>query len=558
MEQLFRERDTPNQRRLVQALCLISLSVAILLQVIFNINDNVQTDLLVATRAGAILSLVFLLVTSWRRMSYHYLDIGVLAFAVFIVWQSTLLTELADPDQLSLLARNIGIVAFASLLLPTRFLAGVAIVALQSLICLSQILTFFHLTLIEQLSMSAVVIMLFLAGTFTRWQREISNRHRFRILRQRNNYLDQLAESEAKLRLVTDSLPIFITYVDKNLRLQYVNETGKEWYKLHDVEVIGRSLSELMTDDFKVMSPYAEAALRGEVVHFERVAPYPDGKTRTVDVTFLPHITATGEVLGYFGQVIDLTNVKRSEFDLNNARREAEAANQSKSEFMANMSHELRTPLNAVIGFSSAMAAGMAGEMQDKQIQYVRDIQNSGEHLLSLINDLLDLSKIEAGKLQVDLEQVTVDEQIERCLPFVMEQAKQGQVRLHHIPDPDLPELSVDPRILRQMVVNLLSNAVKFSPEKGSVRVFASQDRNGCLTINVSDEGPGMPAEDIPKALTPFVQTESGLRAGEGTGLGLPLVKQMMILHDGNVEIQSIVGQGTVASLCFPATASAA
>ena len=406
------------------------------------------------------------------------------------------------------------------------------------------------------MSLSAVIIMLLLAGTFTRWQREVSNRQRFRTVRQRDNYLDQLAESEAKLRLVTDSLPTFITYVDKDLRLQYINETGKDWYRLHDVEVIGRSLSELISDDYKIIAPRAEAALGGEVVHFERVAPYPDGKTRTVDVTFLPHINANGEVLGYFGQVIDLTNVKRSELDLNNARREAEAANRSKSEFMANMSHELRTPLNAVIGFSSAMAAGLAGELQGKQIDYVRDIENSGEHLLYLINDLLDLSKFEAGHLELQPEQVPLDDQIERCIPFVTEQAKQGRVRLRHIPDPGLPEMSVDPRILRQMIVNLLSNAVKFSPDKGSVRVFATHDKNGCLTVNVSDEGPGMAEEDIPKALTPFIQTETGLRAGEGTGLGLPLVKQMMALHGGSVEIQSIVGQGTVASLCFPATAT--
>jgi PAS domain S-box-containing protein len=556
-EHQYREFDAPAHRRHVLALCLISIILAVLVQTIIGAQEQDTPFLLKLARVGHVLNMMFMLTAALRRFHYRWLDVSVGILAILVVWQSLLLEDVADPDKLGLLIRNIFLVALAYLLLPTRFVLYSATVLLQSIICLYQALTFFHIDQNEQMSVFALVLGLLLTTIYMRWQRDITNRKSFRLTQQRNESLAKLSESENKLRLVTDHLPIFVAYIDNQMCLQYANETGRNWYRLHGIDVVGKKLKDLIPRDYPGMAPFAQAALKGEVVHFERVVDYPDGKTRTVIVTHLPHLGANKEVLGFFSQTVDMTEIKRSELDLNNARREAEASNQSKSQFMANMSHELRTPLNAVIGFSSAMAAGLAGDLKEKQREYITDIQNSGEHLLSLINDLLDLSKIEAGKLEIHPEQIDVNDQIERCLPFVKEQAGADQVRLRHTPSPDLPELSVDPRMLRQMIVNLLSNAVKFSPEKGTVSTFAMQDNAGRITVSVRDEGPGMTAEDIPKALTPFFQTESGMEVGGGTGLGLPLVKEMMALHGGILEIQSVVGHGTTASLCFPAKAKA-
>jgi signal transduction histidine kinase len=238
------------------------------------------------------------------------------------------------------------------------------------------------------------------------------------------------------------------------------------------------------------------------------------------------------------------------------ARDVALKASSAKSDFLANMSHELRTPMNAVIGFSGALKSGIAGPLNGKQTEYVEDIQNSGEHLLTLINDLLDLSKIEAGKFEVRPETFDLPEQIGRCLPLVRRQAETGSVALYiDIPD-DLPMLHADRRLVRQMIVNLLSNAIKFSPEGGRVTFTAGSEPGGKVTLSVTDNGAGMPAEEIPRVMQPFEQTELG-KTKEGTGLGLPLVQRIAELHGGEFVLESALGEGTVATILLPADCTA-
>jgi signal transduction histidine kinase len=192
------------------------------------------------------------------------------------------------------------------------------------------------------------------------------------------------------------------------------------------------------------------------------------------------------------------------------ARLEAEAANRAKTDFLSHMSHELRTPLNAVIGFSEAMAAGVGGKLSEKHASYVDDISGSGQHLLSLINDILDLSKVEAGKAEIDEEEIDLREMVERSLPFVRERAQEAGIELStDLPD-RIPALRADSRKVKQMLVNLLSNAVKFTPSGGGVMVSVEEFNGTGLVLSVADTGAGMRPEDIPKALSAY--------AGEGHG----------------------------------------
>lgn len=233
------------------------------------------------------------------------------------------------------------------------------------------------------------------------------------------------------------------------------------------------------------------------------------------------------------------------------ARDVALEASSAKSDFLANMSHELRTPMNAVIGFSGALRSGIAGQLNDKQAEYVGDIQNSGEHLLALINDLLDLSRIEAGKLEIRPETFDLPEHIDQCLPMVRRQAEGGGVAIDVALATDMPTIHADRRLIGQAIVNLLSNAIKFSPQGGRVTIAAKGMPCGGFALSVADGGAGIPTNDIPRVVLPFEQTELG-RMKDGAGLGLPLVKRIAELHGGEFALESALGEGTVATISLP------
>ncbi len=235
------------------------------------------------------------------------------------------------------------------------------------------------------------------------------------------------------------------------------------------------------------------------------------------------------------------------------AKEVAEAANRSKSQFLANMSHELRTPLNAVIGFSEIIKTEMFGPVQNERYRgYAGNIFDSGTHLLGLINEVLDMSKLEAGQLELHEEDIDLVATIEACMHFVEPQAERAKVSLVVALDGDLPSIRVDDRRLRQILINLIANAVKFTPEGGRVQVSAFRSHGG-MAIEVSDTGIGMTAEEIPKAMEPFGQIDSKLsRKYEGTGLGLPLAKHLVGLHGGTLTIESQVNVGTTVRILFP------
>jgi signal transduction histidine kinase len=230
----------------------------------------------------------------------------------------------------------------------------------------------------------------------------------------------------------------------------------------------------------------------------------------------------------------------------------AETANLTKSEFLANMSHELRTPLNAIIGFSDVMQRAMFGPISARYRGYGADIFNSGTHLLKLINEVLDLSKLEAKKLELYEEDVDLSTVIEASMRLVQPQAEKANVRLIKEIDEKLPLARADERRMLQVLINLLSNAVKFTPDGGVARITSALT-NGSLTISVIDSGIGMTLDEITKALEPFGQINSKIsRQYEGTGLGLPLAKRLVELHGGELTIESEVDVGTAVTVILP------
>jgi signal transduction histidine kinase/DNA-binding response OmpR family regulator len=305
-----------------------------------------------------------------------------------------------------------------------------------------------------------------------------------------------------------------------------------------------------------------------------------DGGLYWVDATIVPYLDHKGTPVQYISIRTDVTECKRVESALQKKNVELEEASRMKSEFLANMSHELRTPLNAIIGFSEVLKDGLLGELSERQRKFVGDIFGSGTHLLSLINDILDLSKVEAGKMTLDLELVPVHALLSNGLSIVREKAAARGIHVDMAASDDLVSIHADPRKLTQIVYNLLSNAVKFSPDGGHVTLRARVVSRGAvgqpscawpgrslslanspftefLEVRVTDDGIGMPQEALAQLFRPFTQIDSGLsREFEGTGLGLAMVKLLAELHGGAVAVESAVGQGSCFTVWLPARTS--
>jgi signal transduction histidine kinase len=251
------------------------------------------------------------------------------------------------------------------------------------------------------------------------------------------------------------------------------------------------------------------------------------------------------------GSLIDgfnsmLVQIQARDEGLRAARRQAETANRAKTEFLANVSHELRTPLNAILGFSQIMKGELLGPLGNAQYRaYADDICESGTHLLQVINDILDISKVEVGRLELREEDVRVGRVVEQSVRLVGERAQDAGLRVTVDVDPNLPGLYADERLVKQCLINLLSNAVKFTAKGGEITMRGFLEPDGPLAIAVADTGIGIAEEDIPRVLAPFNQVDASLsRKYEGTGLGLPLVNSFVQMHGGSLGIKSELGVG--------------
>ena len=241
--------------------------------------------------------------------------------------------------------------------------------------------------------------------------------------------------------------------------------------------------------------------------------------------------------------------------ELQRVYAELEAASRHKSDFLATMSHELRTPLNAIIGFSEVLHEQMFGELNERQLAYVKDVLEAGQHLLSLINDVLDLAKIEAGRMDLELSQLDLPDLLRGAVSMYSERASRGGIELNLATEPEEITITADERRVRQIVFNLLSNAVKFTPADGRIDLSARLD-GGQVEICVADTGPGISPADLEAIFEEFEQTSEGKQA-EGTGLGLPLSRRLVELHGGRLWAESTPGKGSTFRFTLPLEAHA-
>ncbi|MBB4266136.1 PAS domain-containing hybrid sensor histidine kinase/response regulator [Roseospira visakhapatnamensis] len=359
-----------------------------------------------------------------------------------------------------------------------------------------------------------------------------------------------------KLGLAVEQSPVCTFITDPEGLIEYVNPKFEALTGYARDEVLGQTPRILMSPDTPrgVLADLWATLRAGGAWRAELRNRRKDGSDFWANVSFAPIRGSDGAVTHHVAVCEDITEHKQAARVMAEARHAAEMANKAKSDFMANMSHELRTPLNAIIGFSQAMRDGLFGSLgHDRYSEYADFIHHSGSHLLELINDILDVSAVEAGKLVLHEEVVSLRDLCEAATRLLMSRAQKGDVVLTGIGDPDLPAVRADPRRLKQILLNLMSNAVKFTEPGGTVACDAFVGEDGALVLTVTDTGIGMDEAGLRKAMSAFGQVDSSLsRKHEGTGLGLPLTKGLVELHGGTLALASQPGRGTKATVSLP------
>jgi len=378
----------------------------------------------------------------------------------------------------------------------------------------------------------------------------------------------ELIQSEAKFRSTFDQSPVGSVIVGLDKHLIRCNSAFCNFLGYPESELIGKTFLDVThPEDLEIGMKELKQIVEGKIESYTRQKRYlrKDGSIIWGEISIRLVRGANNEPLYFLPIIQNITERKQAEELVQRYADELEqrveertaqliSANRAKDEFLANVSHELRTPLSGVLGYSEILLEGVRGPLTEKQQQAVQMISSSGEYLLKLVNDILDISRIETGKFEIRPEIMDVNEICKSSLSLILPLAEKKSIRVDYSPSTDALTLFADPKRLKQMLVNLLHNAVKFTPEKGSVKFNVQANaKEGVMRFSITDTGIGIKPEEIEKLFMPFVQVDSGLsRQYEGTGLGLALVKKLAELHEGRVELQSDFGKGSCFTLVLP------
>jgi len=366
-----------------------------------------------------------------------------------------------------------------------------------------------------------------------------------------------LRASEEQFSAFVENLPAFVNLKDRDGHYLLINRKHTEMFGYHQRSLVGRVISEFRHEKHASAATLQEQEVlehRAAITH-ERKMDTSEG-TRDFLVTKFPIFDDAGEIahIGTIGT--DITLLTEAQAALAAAMAEAEAANRSKSDFLAAMSHDLRTPLNAIIGFADAIRLQYFGGINERYQEYAGDIRWSGEHLLSLIGDILDVTAIEAGRMELTKQDIDRDEIVAECRTIISGEARTLGISVEtELPD-ELPPLHADRQAVKKILLNLLTNALKFTTGEGTITVAVTQAETQAgmrHVIEVRDTGIGIPKERIASITDPFVKGGANpYQAQDGAGLGLAIVKSLVQMHDGALDIESIVGEGTVVTVRLP------
>jgi PAS domain S-box-containing protein len=380
--------------------------------------------------------------------------------------------------------------------------------------------------------------------------------HRRRLIQEQELFL-----AKQKLEDILDVSTDWFWEIDEELRFTYLSPSFRRIFDDDPANYLGKRRSEIAAESQKESACRFEQLLwqKEPFAHVRYSFAKDSGEVRYVSISGKPLFGLDGTFQGYRGSGRDVTVEVRAEKGLRNALSEAEAGNRAKSEFLSHMSHELRTPLNAIIGFADMMRMQIRGDLGNAEYREdAASIHGAGHHLLSLINDLLDLSRLDAGKNELDLAECHPASIVTSATVMLRQSADNSGISLQVRNELEVTAW-LEERAFKQVVINLISNAIKFTKPGGIVRVELDQASDGTLVLLVSDTGTGISLDEIENVLRPFERARGAREsAAEGTGLGLPISKALVEAHGGTLTIQSEQGVGTRVEVRIPEASGAA